>query len=298
MNSVVSYPSRGNSWGNSNYRGNCSGYIIKDLIEHFSPSLFVDVCKGSGTSQDVCNELGVRYIGLDLHTGFDFTKDSVLQAIGNEPADMVFSHPPYHNIVDYVAERKKHGLDSTPGNDLSRCSTVDEFLEKAQVMLLNQREATTSNGIYTTLIGDMRGGGKFYSFQSDFIKMMPKNELISVVIKMQHNVMSGSKNYQGKFIPINHEYLVVWKKQLVTLAQITWDKAKEFQNGMNATWRSFVRMAVINLGGTATLDSIYNEVERIAGEKVKSNIHYREKIRQTLQKHFDNVERGKWAVAA
>lgn len=297
MNSVVSYPDRG-PYGKSSYRGNTSGYIIKDLIEHFSPSLFVDVCEGSGTSSDVCKEMKVKYIGLDLHRGFDFTKSSVLEAIGNTPADMVFSHPPYHSMINYVAERKKHSLNSTPGNDLSQCSSVEEFLEKAQIMMLNQREATKESGIYTSLIGDMRGGGKFYSFQSDFIKMMPKNELLSVVIKMQNNMMSNSKSYAGKFVPITHEYLIIWKKQKVTLAQITWDKAKEFQNNMNATWRSFVRMAVMNLGGSATLDLIYKEVERIAGEKVQSNLHYREKIRQTLQKHFESVERGKWALAA
>lgn len=34
MQSVVSYPDRG-PWGNNKYRGNCSGYLIKDLIEQF-----------------------------------------------------------------------------------------------------------------------------------------------------------------------------------------------------------------------------------------------------------------------
>ena len=37
MQSIVSYKDRGN-FGNSKYRGNCTGYIIKDLIEHFYPT--------------------------------------------------------------------------------------------------------------------------------------------------------------------------------------------------------------------------------------------------------------------
>ena len=298
MKSVISYPDRG-PYGNNRYRGNCSGYVIKDLIEHFRPALFVDVCEGSGTSRDVAREMGVRYIGLDLHKGFDFTQHSVLNAIGGEPAPMVFSHPPYYDIIRYQDERKKHGLTINPNeNDLSSSVSIDEFLEKCNVMLLNQREATMSGGVYTSLIGDVRKGGKFHSFQSDFIKMMPKDELLSVVIKMQHNMVSAGRSYRGNIIEIWHEYLLIWKKQEVTLAQITWDKAKELQNGMHATWRSFIRIALMNLGGTATLDKIYEEVARVAGEKVKSNIHYREKIRQTLQKHFCSVSRGKWAVAA
>ena len=298
MKSVVSYPERG-PYGKSNYRGNTSGLIIKDLIEHFRPGLLVDVCEGSGTSGEVAREMGVRYIGLDLHKGFDFTRDSVLAAIGGEPADMVFSHPPYHSMIDYVAERKKHGLMvNTNEQDLSRCLSVEEFIEKAQLMLLNQREATRAGGVYTTLIGDLRAGGKYYSFQSDFIKLLPKDELLSVVIKQQHNMMSNSRHYAGKFIPITHEYLLIWARKQVTLAQVAWNKASELQNGIHNTWRNFVRLALMNCGGKADLATIYKQVEQIAAEKVRSNTTYQAKIRQTLQHHFANVERGVWAVAA
>ena len=48
MKSVMSFPERGN-YGNSNWRGNTSGYVIKELIQHFNPKLFVDACEGSGT---------------------------------------------------------------------------------------------------------------------------------------------------------------------------------------------------------------------------------------------------------
>lgn len=298
MNSIISYPDRG-EYGNSQYRGNTSGHVIVDLIKQFNPKTFVDVCEGSGTSRDVCKELGVKYHGLDLHKGNDFTKDSVLQAIGGFPADMVFSHPPYHNMINYVAERTKHGLMVNPDeNDTSQCKSVDEFLFKSQVMLFNQREATRAGGIYTTLIGDMRKDGKFFSFQSDFINMLPKKELISVTIKKQHNMVSNGRTYAGNSILIMHEYLLIWKKSTRTLAAVAWDKAKELQATMHATWRTYVRMALMNLGGQATLDRIYKEVESIAGDKVKSNPNHQAKVRQTLQLHFTSVQRGVWAVAA
>lgn len=299
MNSIVSYPERDNKYGKNSYRGNCSGLLIKDLIEHFKPKVFVDVCMGSGTSQDVCRELGVTYHGLDLHKGVDFTKDSVLKAIGGQFGDLVFSHPPYAGMINYTAERQKHGLHvGANENDTSLCKSVDEFLEMTQVMLLNQREATRNGGIYCSLIGDMRKNGVFHSFQADMVKMMPKNELMSVVIKQQHNTMSGNKTYYGNTIFIHHEYLLIWKKTAKTLAAVAWDKAKELQNNMHATWRSFVRIALMNLGGQATLDRIYQEIENIAGDKVRNNPNHKAKVRQTLQMHFNNVERGVWAVAA
>ena len=40
--SVVSYPARDNRYGKNTYRGNCTGLLIKDMIEFFKPRLFVD----------------------------------------------------------------------------------------------------------------------------------------------------------------------------------------------------------------------------------------------------------------
>lgn len=295
MNSILNFPERGN-YGKSNYRGNCSGHIQRELIEHFNPNFFIDVCEGGGTSKDVCLELDVDYLGLDLHKGFDFTKNSVLN-IANKEADIVFSHPPYHNMINYEKERLKHNLFNPSGNDLSNCGTVEEFLELCQIMLLNQREATKSKGIYTTLIGDYRKSGKFYSFQSDLINMLPKNELLSVVIKMQHNTMSSFKNYSSKnFIPISHEYLIVWKKIEASIYDFLENKIKEVKNLYNTTWKNIVKLALINNNNQADLNSIYSAVLEIAPERVQKNKNYKAKVRQVLQLNFTSIERGVWTI--
>src|ERR1039457_4798778 len=46
--SVVSYPDRG-PWGSATYRGNCSGYLIRDLLRHFQPASFLEIFAGGGT---------------------------------------------------------------------------------------------------------------------------------------------------------------------------------------------------------------------------------------------------------
>jgi hypothetical protein len=292
MQSIVSYPDRG-PWGKSSWRGNTSGHIIVDLIDHFKPELFCDVCEGSGTSGDVCKSKGVSYVGLDLYKGQDFTRDSVLAALPR-PADVVFSHFPYYDMVKYSGS--VYGNEILEG-DTSHCDSPEEFIAKSQVALLNQREACKQGGIYTTLIGDHRSKGAFRSYQSDFISMMPQRELLSVVIKAQHNCVSDRKNYSGaSFIPIQHEYLLIWQKKARTLMQVSFDIAMEHQKAVATTWRNAIRIAMMNLGGKATLSQIYEQVEIAAAGLIRKNQHYRAKIRQTLQKHYTNVERGVWAV--
>ncbi len=293
MKSVMSFPNRGH-WGKNNWRGNTSGYVIKEMIEHFNPKLFVDACEGSGTSGDVCKEMGVDYVGLDLYKGNDFTKDYILNQLPR-PADICFTHPPYHSMITYSGEV----YDGIREGDTSRCQTPEEFVSKSQVMLLNQREATRDGGIYATLIGDHRGGtlgkGQFRSYQADFISMMPKDELLSVAIKLQHNCLSDNRTYNGSFIPIEHEYLILWKKKAKSLFAISFDIASELQRRVATTWRNAIRVVMMKLG-RASLSEIYKEVEKVAGNLIQKNQNWQAKIRQTLQKHYTNVERGVWAA--
>lgn len=293
MNSIISYPERGH-WGQSSWRGNCSGHIQKELIEHFKPRRFVDICEGSGTSRDVCRELGIEYHGFDLHTGTDFTTDYILRKLG-VPADMVFSHPPYGQMIDYT--RVGQFTDpSLKSRDTSACSSIEEFLEKSRIMLLNQREATRETGHYVSLIGDLRSNGTFRSFQSDFINMMPKSELISVVIKEQHNMVSNNRQYKGSFVPIMHEYLLIWKRSAATLVQITIEGLREIKSTVSRTWRTMIRIALMRLGGKAKLDDIYREVEKVAEARLSTNPTWRATVRRTLQQHYEAVQRGVWAI--
>lgn len=46
----------------------------------------------------------------------------------------------------------------------------------------------------------------------------------------------------------------------------------------------------------ASLETIYAEVEKVAAGLIANNQNWKAKIRQTLQKHYTNVERGVWAL--
>lgn len=293
--SVLSYPDRDNRYGDNSYRGNCTGLLIKDMIEFFKPKLFVDGCEGSKTSRDVCKELNINYVGLDLYNGNDFTSDSIKKELPY-PADIVFTHPPYHDMIKYSNSQWNKNKGIVQG-DTSHCNSREEFIAKSQVMLLNQREATASNGIYATLIGDQKEKGTCYSYQADFIKMMPKSELLNVVIKMQHNTMSAKTNYSRRdFIPISHEYLILWRKKATSLFQVGLEIASDSHKQIATTWRSVIRIVMMAFGKATTLARIYNEVEKVAGSLIEQNPNYKAKIRQLLQKYHTNVSRGIWAM--
>jgi hypothetical protein len=206
--SILSFPERG-PWGNPGYRGNCSGYVYREIFEALQPHVFTDPMVGGGTSVEVAREMGIEAHGLDLHSGFNILKQGILETVG-KPSDLVLSHPPYHNIVVYsgaVWGRAGHP------DDLSRCATEDQFIEKLTIALKNQRRATSPGGYYGTLIGDVRRAGAYSSYQADLITRMPKKELQAVLIKQQHNVGSNGREYPLRLPRIMHEYVILWQKR-------------------------------------------------------------------------------------
>jgi hypothetical protein len=152
--SILSFPERG-PWGDPGYRGNCSGYVYREIFAALHPRVFTDPMVGGGTSIEVAREMRIEAHGLDLHSGFNVLKQRILDVVG-KPSDLVLSHPPYHNIIVYSGNVWGRGPHP---DDLSRCASEDEFLDKLTIALKNQRHATRAGGYYGAIIGDVRRGG-------------------------------------------------------------------------------------------------------------------------------------------
>lgn len=295
--SVLSFPDRG-PWGSSKWRGNCSGYIYKELFEMLRPSIFIDPMVGSGTSIQVAEEMGIESYGLDLHSGFNALRDSIVQTVGKE-ASLVFSHPPYGDIIRYSGPNGMWG-DTAHPDDLSHAIDDEDFHTKLQAVLLNQREATLPGGYYGTLIGDKRSKSKYVSYQAELIARLPASELAGVLIKMQHNTFSGRKSYSKLNLPlIQHEYILLWKKTESSIFNVLKSVATQAQSRLTGTWKNVVKQILIELGGKSDLQMIYKEVENKC-ERAKTNAHWKEKVRQVLNSHskeFKSNERGVWCIA-
>ena len=53
----------------------------------------------------------------------------------------------------------------------------------------------------------------YSSYQADLIVRMPRQELLTVLIKEQHNVASNGKDYPVRLPRIMHEYVILWEKR-------------------------------------------------------------------------------------
>jgi len=287
MESIVSYPNRG-PWGKSSWRGNTTGHLLVDLFRHFKPRRVVDPAEGSGTTRDVCRDLQTPYEGFDLHSGFNLLTDSLARACTCAP-DMVFFHPPYGDMITYSG----NVWGKPTEGDLSRCKDQEDFIDKLQLALINIYDALERDGHYAVLIGDHRKKGEFRSYQSDVIQM-GIGSLRNVVIKTQHNCVSDRRQYAGSFIPIRHEYLLIFRKDngLFAIGPLA---TQRLSKAFYGTWRNLVEFTLRKLGGKASLSELYRFVGTPEGHE---NSHVQAKIRQVVQKHFVRVERGVYALAS
>lgn len=296
--SILSFPNRG-AWGDSRWRGNCSGFVYKALFEQLRPKVFVDPMVGSGTSVQVAQELGLEAYGLDLHSGFNVLRDSITERVGKR-ADFVLSHPPYGGMIIYSG----NVWGQPHPDDLSRCVDDDDFHEKLHIALLNQREATLPGGYYGTIIGDWRRQGRYTSYQAECIARMPEEELAAVLIKAQHNTVSEGRSYAPMKMPrIEHEYILLWNKprQIMSFLSDIATMACQQKARMVSTWKAVVRMVLMSLGGAAPLSDIYAKVAQNAPERLAKNPNWQAKVRQVLNQGPDSfvaVERGVWQLAA
>lgn len=284
MQSVISYKERG-KYGNSNYRGNCSGYVIKDLIEQFypksKPKKFVEIFSGGGTGRDVTKELNIQNsVHLDLNNGWDALIDEIPTG-----SDFVFSHPPYWDIVKYEKQRGEYKT-----NDLSNNMSYEEFIRKLDIVNEKIYHSLITGGRHITLIGDIRKKGKYYSILKD---MKWFGELESHIIKIQHNCFSDKKIYSNNsFIAIKHEHILVFKKNKIWIfnTKVTNTIKDNIMNLTEITWRDLIQATLEFFNNKASVEQIYNILKE--SKKAQNNNFVREKIRQTLNSNSNFKKNG------
>jgi len=197
--SVISYPDRG-PYGDPAFRGNCTGYLIADLLRYYKPRKVLDPMEGSGTCRDVCRDLGIPYIGTDLSQGVDmFSHEFISIVKPHRPIDFIFWHPPYGPMIHY----------SQDSRDLSTFP-IPVFRQKLIQGANLLYHLLCPGGHLVVLIGTLRRKGKIFRFNVDLINWKEPTE--PEIVKIQHNCASDTTAYSGKFIPIVDERILVWQK--------------------------------------------------------------------------------------
>lgn len=297
MNSIVSYPDRGRG-GKNTYRGNCSPRLIADLIDQFECKEISDYMCGSGTTEDVAKERGIISHCYDLNRGFDLLNMDI-----PERNSMIFWHPPYGDLITYAGSqysaeevKSKYNIDPLK-YDLSQIKDWDKFVEAMNYCMMKQFASLEKGGRIAVLMGDVKRKGKLYSMLVDIVK---PGTLENIVIKAQHNCWSNGVSYSGKFIPIIHEYLMICRKDnsLIIPFKLTTTSKADIRDLKAPIWRDVIYDTLESVGGKCNLTELYNAIKD--HNKCKTNIHWKEKIRQTLQKYpkyFKNEDRGVWSIA-
>ncbi len=199
-----------NRYRDSSHPGNCGGSLIRDLILYFGSSNVFDPMSGSGTCKQVCDDLGVDCWSSDIHDGFDASNPGNFfgdnQLFDAEWFDFIWLHPPYWRMKLYA---------DNP-NDLSRATTLDEFLERYAHVIANSAHVLERGGKLAILMGDYvdRGMG-FIPLVYHTKRLAFEAGLTSActdIIRFSHGASSSTKVYRSAIIPALHDICMVFTK--------------------------------------------------------------------------------------
>ena len=203
LTSIHATPGRG-QYGNADYRGNCSGLLIRDLLKFYQPGRVLDPMEGSGTCRDVCKELGIAYEGRDLRKGFDATNAADFARLG--AFDFIWLHPPYWQMVRY---------NENEARCLSNAPTLDDFLAQMHRVFRNCRGALAPGGKLAVLIGDGKHQGRYLGLPFHLMNVAGELGLwlsAPEIIRFSHGATSSRQRYKTSFIPRLHDVCLVLER--------------------------------------------------------------------------------------
>jgi DNA modification methylase len=170
-------------WTLKTIHGSCPVEIPRQCIWRFSKEgeTVLDPFVSSGTTLVACARMKRLGIGIEINPkiakvarqNLSMRLDPVLNGwvgkqrlivgdsrnlkvlgIGDESVDLVFAHPPYWNLINYS---KEHGFAQ---GDLSTASTLEDFLESANLIFDEIKRVLKPGRFFCVLIGEsfMKGG--------------------------------------------------------------------------------------------------------------------------------------------
>lgn len=202
LTSIHSVRRRG-PYGDPRYRGNCGGYIIRDLLRYFQPTSVLDPMSGGGTCRDVCRELGIPCHTMDIRKGQDASNPA--SYAGREPVDFVWMHPPYWRMIRYNDDPRC----------LSNAPSLEVFLNRMHRVLRNCRTTSLKpSGKIAVLIGGYSDRGRYQPLPHLLVERAMRENLwpaCTEIIRFQHGNTSSRKTYRSSFIPGLHDVCLVFE---------------------------------------------------------------------------------------
>lgn len=232
MTTHWSFPKRGD-WAthDAKWRGNWSPYIPRNIILRYSQEgdLVLDQFAGGGTTLVEAKLLNRDIIGVDVndvalercHEKVNFEHEGAngkvtickgdarsLSFIENESIDLICTHPPYANIINYSEDIPE---------DLSLLK-IDAFLEEMKKVASESYRVLKKDKFCAILMGDTRQKGHMIPLSFEVMKIFQEAgfKLKETIIKEQHNCRATgywkTNSVKYNFLLIAHEYLFVFRK--------------------------------------------------------------------------------------
>ena len=230
-NTVWAFPNRG-KWAthDAKWRGNWSPYSPRNVILRYSQKgdLVLDQFAGGGTTLVESKLLGRNIIGVDINPiaierclekcNFEYGDCGNVEVrlgdarnldfLENESVDLICTHPPYSNIIQYSEDIE---------NDLSHLE-IKEFLAEMYKVAEESYRVLKKGKFCAILMGDTRKKGMVQplAFETMRVFELAGFKLKEIIIKEQHNCKATgfwkTNSIKHNFLLLAHEYLFVFKK--------------------------------------------------------------------------------------
>ena len=229
-NTVWAFPNRG-KWAthDAKYRGNWSPYIPRNVILRYSAEgdTVLDQFVGGGTTAVEARLTHRNFIGFDINPdavalstqkcNFEFETpctttirlgDARSLDLPDESIDLVCTHPPYADIIQY-----SEGIEG----DLSHLD-MEAFLPEIYKVAEESFRVLKKDKFCVVLMGDTRKKGMVQplAFETMTMFQLTGFKLKEIIIKEQHNCQATgywkTNSIKYNFLLLAHEYLFVFKK--------------------------------------------------------------------------------------
>ncbi|MBQ7912416.1 MAG: methyltransferase domain-containing protein [Clostridia bacterium] len=229
-NTVWSFPNRG-KWAthDAKWRGNWSPYIPRNVIMRYSVEgdTVLDQFVGGGTTAVEAKLTNRNFIGVDINPlaiersteKCNFEYDSLSKItfmlgdarkldLADESVDLVCTHPPYADIIQYSED-----IDG----DLSHLKMKD-FLREMGKVADDTYRVLKKGKFCAILMGDTRKNGMVQPLGFEIMRLfeLAGFKTKEIIIKEQHNCKATgfwkTNSIKHNFLLLAHEYLFVFKK--------------------------------------------------------------------------------------
>jgi DNA modification methylase len=213
--------------GDRTYVGATPSWIIWQVLSRYTRpgDLIIDPCCGSGTTLDVCDDLGRKSHGFDLvPTRPDIRKaDARKLPLPDASADFVFIDPPYSTHVDYSDDPNCIGKLSAGGEDGGSAyyHAMDKVVHEMHRVLKDRRYAAlyVSDSFKKRKVSTGGGGGEFMPIGFELFALMTRLfKPVDIIAVVRGNQKLARGNWrkaaeEGNFFLRGFNYLFIVKKQ-------------------------------------------------------------------------------------